>query len=80
MKSIRSALLAVGISTLVFSSSQAQETATIAPMDPWQAILQTVAATTPFPATASPVAGNFYTFQNAGSQPPLPGNFMNLPF
>ena len=48
--------------------------------DETSAVLQALTQITPQPATGTPEAGNFYTFQHGQDWPPLPGNVLNLPF
>ena len=80
MKSIRKMLLVAGISASWLSFSYAQQTSTGLSADGFQILMQAVVETPPMPAAASPRPGNFYTFQHGPSWPPMPANFMNLPF
>lgn len=45
-----------------------------------EVMLHAIEMTTPLPATAAPMGGNFYTIQHAGEWPPLPGDIYGLPF
>jgi hypothetical protein len=80
MKPIRNLLLVAGISASLLSFGRAQPTPTAPPADDFQTLMQAVEATPPQPATAAPRSGNFYSAQQGGSGPPLPSNFLNLPF
>lgn len=48
--------------------------------DDLSVMLQALERTTPLPASAAPVGGNFYTVQHGENWPPLPGDILNLPF
>ena len=84
MKPITKTLSVLFICIVVSSFVRAQESAVSVQPQPaatdFETLLQVLEATKPFPATATPKSGTFYTVQNGENWPPLPGNLMDLPF
>ena len=80
MKSIRSTMLVAGISASLLSLSHAQPTTTARPEADFRIVLQALETVPPLPASASPRGGMYYSFQYGLSWPPMPANFLNLPF
>src|ERR1035438_5600035 len=79
MEQTRCMVLVAGISALLLSFSHVQQTSA-ATSDAYQAMLEAVESTTPQPATAAPKGGNFYSAQHGENWPPLPADWLNVPF
>jgi hypothetical protein len=80
MNTFKTRLLIQGIILIAAQHLAFAQSAPNSNPDPLQLLIEAVQATTPLPASESPVTGSFYSAQFGTIWPPLPANTFGFPF